>query len=84
MVKEEEKEKELALLGKDEIQIDGISDAVFLSVLEAGFLTVDLLRQLSTQQLYFYTYLLITYDALNKKEEDRCDAPFYLKDFFNK
>jgi hypothetical protein len=46
----------------------GLSDAVFLSVLEAGFLTMELLRQLSTQQLYYYTYLILSYNGVNKKE----------------
>jgi hypothetical protein len=45
-----------------------VGDAVFLSVMESGFLAADLLAKLTSQQLYYYTYLLINYDGANKKE----------------
>jgi hypothetical protein len=45
-----------------------VGDAVFLSVLESGFLAADLLQKLTGQQLYYYTYLLINYDGANRKE----------------
>lgn len=45
-----------------------VGDAVFLSVMESGFLAADLLAKLTSAQLYYYTYLLINYDGANKKD----------------
>jgi len=46
----------------DETVEDGCNDVVFLSMLFGGGLTVDIVKSLNDEQLYYYTPFLIQYD----------------------